>query len=86
MPIHSEASDNEKQSQKGGKLKNDKSFRSMTIEQIQDLIANTVKAQLGEVRIELTYTPILTSRGLMRSACFVVINLLNSTNLMEKAT
>jgi len=48
MSIHTEASDNEKQSKKGIPLKNVKSSGSITIEQIQDLIANAVKVQLGE--------------------------------------
>jgi len=45
--VLSEASDEEVHSKKGGKLKNDGSSNLMTVEQIQDLIANVVKAQLG---------------------------------------
>jgi len=48
VSIHIEASDNEKQPKKGTTPKNVKASRSMTIEQIQDLITNVVKAQLGE--------------------------------------
>ena len=48
MSIHIEASDSEKQSKKGETPKHVKSSGSMTIEQIQDLIANAVKVQLGE--------------------------------------
>jgi len=47
VSIHTQASDNEKQPKKGITPKNIKSSGSMTIEQIQDLIANAVKAQLG---------------------------------------
>jgi len=48
LSIHTEASDNEKQPKKGTTPKNVKSSGSMTIEYIQDLIANAVKVQLGE--------------------------------------
>jgi len=48
VSVHTKAFDNEKQRKKGGMLKNVKSFGSMTIEQTQNLIANAVKAQLGE--------------------------------------
>ena len=48
VSVQIEASDNEKQPKKGITFKNIKSSGSMTIEQIQDLIANTVKAHLGE--------------------------------------
>jgi len=47
MSVHTEASDHEKQPMKGITSKNVKSCGSMTIEQIQDLIADAVKAQLG---------------------------------------
>ena len=47
MPIYNEASNNEKHPKKGFKPKNDKSFGLMTVVQIQDLIANAVKAQIG---------------------------------------
>ena len=57
MSIHIEASDGEKQSKKGATPKHVMSSRSMTIEQIQDLMANAVKAQLGEgSRRTLLYT------------------------------
>ena len=48
MSVYTEASGNEKQPKKGVMPKNVKSSGSMTIEQIQDLIANAVKEQLGE--------------------------------------
>ena len=48
MSVHTEASDNEKQPKKCGLPQNVKSSGSMTTKQIQDLIANVVKAQLGE--------------------------------------
>jgi len=44
VSVHTEAFDNEKQPKKGITSKNVKSSESMTIEQIQDLIANTVEA------------------------------------------
>ena len=47
MPIQSEAADEEIHSKKSSKLKNDESSSLMTIKQIQDFIANAVKAQLG---------------------------------------
>jgi len=57
MSIHNEASNSEKQSKKDATPKYVKSSGSMTIEQIQDLIANAVKAQLGEgSRRTLIYT------------------------------
>ena len=57
MSIHIETSDSEKQSKKGETPKHVKSSGSMTIEQIQDLIANAVKVQLGEgSRITHLYT------------------------------
>jgi len=43
----SEVSENNSGSKKGGKPQNDLSLSSMTAEQIQELIANTVKTQLG---------------------------------------
>jgi len=48
VSIHIEAYDNEKQPKKGVMPKNAKSSESMTVEQIQDFIANAVKAQLSE--------------------------------------
>ena len=45
--VQSEHSDEEVRSKKGGQLKNIGCPRSMTVEQIQDLIPITVKAQLG---------------------------------------
>jgi len=45
--VQSEASNEEVHSKKGGKLKNGRSPSLMNIEQIQDLIANVVKVQLG---------------------------------------
>ena len=45
--VQSEASDEEVHSKKGGKLKNGGSPSLMTFEQIQDLIVNAVKIQLG---------------------------------------
>jgi len=47
-PIESETSNKEVHLKKGGKLKNGGSPSLMTVEQIQDLIANAVKIQLGE--------------------------------------
>ena len=44
VSIHTEAFDSEKQSNKSATSKHVKSSRSMTIKQIQDLIANAVKA------------------------------------------
>jgi len=44
VSIHTEASDSEKQSKKGTTPKHVKSSGSMTTEQIQDLIANAIKA------------------------------------------
>jgi len=64
----SEASE-EVHSKKGGKLKNGGSLSLMTVEQIQDLIANTVKLHLGAGVRRPTSTLSLTSRGLMRSTC-----------------
>jgi len=46
--IQTEASDKKVQWKKGGKLKNGRSPSLIIVEQIQDLIANAVKAQLGE--------------------------------------
>ena len=45
--IPSEASNEEVHSKKGGKLTNRRSSSVMTVEQIQDLIANAIKVQLG---------------------------------------
>lgn len=45
--VHTETSDNVKQPKKGVTYKNIESSTSMTIEQIQDLIVNVFKAQLG---------------------------------------
>jgi len=45
--IHSEASNNDEQPKNGGKPENNGSLGSIRIEQIPDLIANAVKAQLG---------------------------------------
>jgi len=45
--IQREASDEEVHSKKGGKIKNGGSPSLMTIEQIQDLIVNAIKIQLG---------------------------------------
>ena len=45
--VQSEASDEKVHSKKGGKLNNDGSPNLMTVEQIQDLIANIVTAELG---------------------------------------
>jgi len=47
VSVHIETSDNEKQPKKWIAPKNVKSSKSITVEQIQDLIANAVKAQLG---------------------------------------
>ena len=58
-----EASDEEIHSKKGGKLKKDGSSNLMTVEQIQDLIANIVKAQLGgSARKTHLYTKPYTKR------------------------
>jgi len=63
ISIHIEASDSEKQPKKGTTPKHDKSSRSMTIEQIQHLIANDVKAQRGEgSHRTLLYTKPYTKR------------------------
>ena len=59
MSIWTEASNEEVYLKKGGKLKNHKSPCLMTVEQIQDLIANAVKAQFEEERAKLTFTPSL---------------------------
>jgi len=48
VSIYTEDSDNEKQPKKGITPKNVKSSGSMIIEQIEDLIANAIKAQLSE--------------------------------------
>jgi len=45
--IQSETSNEEVHSKKGSKLKNGGSLSLLTVEQIQDLIANTVKLQFG---------------------------------------
>jgi len=42
-----EASEDDGRSKKGGKPQNDSSLSAMAAEQIQELIANTVKTQLG---------------------------------------
>ena len=47
VSIHTEASDSKKQLKKGATPKHVKLSGSMTIEQIQDLMANAVMAQLG---------------------------------------
>jgi len=63
MSIHIEASDSEKQSKKAATPIHVKSSGSITIEQIQDLIANAVKAQLGEgSHRTLLYTKPYTKR------------------------
>ena len=63
MCIHIEPSDNEKQPKKGITPKNVMSSGSMTIEQIQDLIANVVKVQLGRgSRRTHLYTKLYTKR------------------------
>jgi len=86
VSIQSEASDEEVHSKKGGKLKNGGSSSLLTVKQIQELIANAVKAQLEEVSAKLTSTPNLTPRELMCSACPVATNLQNSNNLMGRTT
>jgi len=60
--VYSELSDSEKQPKIGGLPKNDKSSGSMTVEQVQDLIANAVKAQLGGSHITHLYTKPYTKR------------------------
>jgi len=80
--FQSEAFDEDIHSKKGGKLKHGGSLSLMTVEQIQDLIINPVKTQLGEVHTRLTSTV----RGLMRSACPVATNLQNSNNSTGRAT
>ena len=45
--VQSETSNKEVRSKKGGKLKNDGSPSLIIVEQMQDLLANTVKIQLG---------------------------------------
>jgi len=64
-----EASDEEVHLKKGGKLKNGESPSLMTIETIQDLITNAIKAQLRGGGCRLTCTSSLTLRGLMGSTC-----------------
>ena len=61
--IQSEAFEEEVHSKKGGKLKNGESPSLITVEKIQDLIANTVKAQLGgSARKTHLYTKPYTKR------------------------
>jgi len=85
MSIHTEASNSEKQSMKGATPKHVKSSGSMTIEQIQDLIANAVKAQLGECsRKTYLYTKPYTKR--VDALCMPHgYQPPSSNNLMEKA-
>jgi len=84
--VHNEDSNEEVHSKKGSKLKDDGSPGLIIIEQIQNLISNTVKAQLGGVPTKPTYTPSLTPRGLMHFSCLAAINLQNFSSLMEMAT
>jgi len=63
MFIHTKAADSEKQSEKGATHKYVKSSGSIAIKQIQDLIANAVKVQLGEgSHRTLLYTKPYTKR------------------------
>lgn len=68
MSIHPEASDNEKQSKKGVTSKNVKFYGSMIIKQIQDLIANAVKAHLdgGSYRTHLYTKPYTKRENVLR--------------------
>jgi len=82
--VQGEASDEEAHSKKGSKLKNGGSPNFMTVEQIQDLIANAVKIQLGrDVRKTHLYTKPYTKRvdALNMPA---TINLQNSSNFDGK--
>jgi len=58
----------------------------MSIEQIKNLIANTIKVQPGGGPMEPTCIPSLALKALMHSTCHVAINAQNSSNLMERAT
>jgi len=60
--VQREAFKEEVQSKKGNKLKNGGSPSLMIVKQIQDLIVNTVRHNLGEVRAKLTITPSLIPR------------------------
>jgi len=63
VSVQSEAFDKEVHSKKDGKLRNGRSPSLMTVEQIQDLIANAVKAQLrGGVCETHLYTKSYTKR------------------------
>jgi len=61
--VQSKASDEKVHSKKDGKLKNNRSLGSMTVEQIQNLIASAVKAQLrGDACKTHFYTKPTTER------------------------
>jgi len=62
--IQSEASDEDLQSTKGDKFKNDESPSTMLVEQLHDFIANVVKAQVGgDARKTHLYTKPYTKGG-----------------------
>jgi len=58
----SEASEDDGGSKKGGKPQNDSSLSAMTAEQIQELIANAIKTQLGVSSKNHLYTKPYTKR------------------------
>ena len=60
MSIHSEAFDDEVHSKKGSRLKSNCSLGLMTVEQIQNLIANIVKAIGRRFPLISTCSPSLT--------------------------
>ena len=77
---HDEDSDDEHIPKRGSML------GSMSVEQIQILIANAIKAQLGEGSHKETYTQSLIQRELTSFACPMAINRPNSISSMERAT
>jgi len=84
--VQSKTFDEEVHSKKGNKLKNDGSPNLMTVEQIEDLIANVVKAQLGgAVHKTHLYTNPYTKK-VDALICLVATNLQNSSNLTRRAT
>ena len=69
--VQSEASDEEVHSKKGGQLKNGGSSSLLTIEKIQDLIANVVKVQLegGTQKTHLCTKPYTKRVGVLYMPC-----------------
>jgi len=84
MSIHSEASNEEMHSKKGGKLMNDGSSDSITIERIQDLIANTIKAQLGGDACKIHLYAKHYNKRVDALCMLATINLQNSSIVMER--